>query len=327
MTGNEAARRHVPVLLEEVLDGLRIRQGGVYLDGTLGGGGHAREILERYAGTRVIGLDRDPEALEEAAGTLAGYGDRALLHRMDFRRMAEAIRASGLQRVDGIILDLGVSSMQLESDRRGFSFTREGPLDMRMDPDQGCPASEIVNSWDREDLARLLTRYGEEKRARSIAAAIVRERATAPITTTGHLARVVTSVPGMNRIRNIHPATRTFQALRIEVNDELGALEEAIPEGVKHLVDGGRMAVISFHSLEDRIVKRSFRRLESPCTCPRELPECRCGKVSEGKVITRKPVVPSAEEVGTNPRSRSARLRIFEKGGGKGKGKGDKAWQ
>jgi 16S rRNA (cytosine1402-N4)-methyltransferase len=305
---------HVPVLLEEVLDGLRVRQGGVYLDGTLGAGGHAAGILARCLSSRVIGLDLDPAALETAAANLAGFGDRVELVHGDFKDLAEILRLTGNAEVDGIVLDLGVSSMQLDMPERGFSFMRDGPLDMRMDPTSGYPASKIVNEWRQKDLARLLARYGEEKRAGSVAAAIVRERAVAPIMTTEQLARIIAAVPGMSRVRNIHPATRTFQALRIEVNGELEALKRVLPDGVAHLAEGGRMAVISFHSLEDRIVKKAFRDLESPCRCPRELHECRCGKMAAGRVINRRPILPSEEERKNNPRSRSAKLRIFEKG-------------
>ena len=315
MTGNEVKECHVPVLLEEVLEALRIRQGGVYLDGTVGAGGHAARILERHPSVRVIGMDRDPAALRVAAERVGRFGDRATLIHGDFRHLDEALASKGLRIIDGILLDLGVSSMHLDTPDRGFSFTGDGPLDMRMDQTEGRPASEIVNSWEAADLARMLFKFGEEKRAREIARAIVRERGKTPILTTTHLARVVASVPGMTKIRKIHPATRTFQALRIEVNRELDALGEVLPRGIECLKPGGRMAVISFHSLEDRIVKRGFREAENPCQCPRELHECRCGRESRGRVITRKPILPSEIEMGQNPRSRSAKLRIFEKKG------------
>jgi 16S rRNA (cytosine1402-N4)-methyltransferase len=313
LTGSEAIWRHVPVLLEEVLEGLAIRQGGVYLDGTIGWGGHALQILQRHEGTRVIGLDRDGTTLKAASRRLADYDDRVQLFHSDFRRLAEALAEAGVGLVDGILMDLGVSSMQLEDAGRGFSFSQDGPLDMRMNPDSGITAFEIVNTWEQKDLASLIFKYGEEKRSRSIASAIVRERDAAPITSTLRLAELVSSVPGMGRVRNIHPATRTFQALRIEVNDELNALKQVIPVSVERLVPGGRLAIISFHSLEDRIVKRSFKELQDPCQCPKEFPECRCGKVSAGRVLTKRPVVPSEEEITVNPRSRSAKLRVFEK--------------
>lgn len=313
MTGNEVSTCHVPVLLEEVFEGLAIRQGGVYLDGTVGLGGHAVEILKRYKNTRVIGLDRDAEALKEAAARMEQFSSRVELFHSDFRYLREMLDEAGVEEVDGILLDLGVSSMQLEDVARGFSFSQDGPLDMRMDPDQGVAASKIINSWSRDDLAYLFFTYGEEKRSRSIASAIVRERDKTPIERTLHLAELISKVPGMGKVRNIHPATRTFQALRIEVNDELEAVKQAIPASVARLVPGGRLGIISFHSLEDRIVKRAFRKLQNPCECPKEFPECRCGKVSVGRVLTRRPVIPGKDEVAANPRSRSAKLRIFEK--------------
>ena len=305
--------RHVPVLLEEVLEGLTIRQGGVYLDGTLGFGGHTLRILQRYKDTRVVGMDRDAAAIKAAAVRLADYGERIRLFHSDFRGIEEVLNEAQVKQVDGVLMDLGVSSMQLEDAKRGFSFSQDGPLDMRMDPGSGIAASEIVNTWAQEDLARLIYRYGEEKRSRAIASAIVRERETAPIRSTLGLAELISSVPGMGRVRNIHPATRTFQALRIEVNDELSAVEEVIPISLERLVPGGRLAIISFHSLEDRIVNRAFRDLENPCRCPKEFPECRCGLVSAGRVVTKRPTVPTEEEIAVNPRSRSAKLRIFEK--------------
>ena len=314
MTGSEAIWRHVPVLLEEVLDGLAIRQGGVYLDGTIGWGGHSLQILQRYKDTRIIGLDRDAAAVDAASRRLAEYGDRALLFHSDFRRLDEVLDEAGAGLVDGVLMDLGVSSMQLEDAGRGFSFSQDGPLDMRMNPDSGVAASEIINTWSQKDLANLFFKYGEEKRSRAIASAIVREREPAPITTTLQLAELISSVPGMYRVRNIHPATRTFQALRIEVNDELDAVRQVIPVSVERLVPGGRLAMISFHSLEDRIVKRGFKGLENPCKCPKEFPECMCGKTSAGKVLTKRPVVPTDAEIKANPRSRSAKLRVFEKG-------------
>jgi len=313
LTGSEAICRHVPVLLEEVLEGLAIRQGGVYLDGTIGWGGHTSQILQRYEDTRVIGLDRDAATIEAVSRKLANFGKRVLLFHSDFRQLDEVLDEAGVGLVDGALMDLGVSSMQLEDADRGFSFAQDGPLDMRMNPDSGIAASEIVNTWAQTDLANLIYRYGEEKRSRAIAAAIVRTREASPIKNTLQLADLISSVPGMGRVRNIHPATRTFQALRIEVNEELDAVRQVIPAGVGRLAPGGRLAIISFHSLEDRIVKRSFRELESPCQCPKEFPECRCGKISAGKVLTRRPVVPTEEEIMVNPRSRSAKLRIFEK--------------
>jgi len=315
LAGNKVDGPHVPVLVEEVLDGLRIRQGGVYLDGTVGAGGHCAAILTRCLTARVIGMDRDRAALEMAGRKLEEFRERVILIHGNFRNLDEALDTRGVKDIDGIILDLGVSSMHLDLAQRGFSFSRNGPLDMRMDPEEGQPASQIVNNWEAGDLARLLSKYGEEKRARDIAAAIVRARKEAPILTTERLAGIVAGVPGMGRMRNIHPATRTFQALRIQVNEELEALEEAIPKGIDRLNPGGRVAVISFHSLEDRIVKRGFRKAQDPCRCPRSLPECVCGLKSLGHVVTKRPVLPSEGEKEKNPRSRSAKLRIFEKKG------------
>ena len=306
--------RHVPVLLEEVLDGLRIRQAGVYLDGTIGEAGHSLEILRRAARTQVIGLDRDPEALASAEGVLRDFRGRVHLYRRNFREMAELLEEMKISRIDGVLLDLGVSSLQLGRGERGFSFSQDGPLDMRMDPDSGQTAADIVNTYQEKDLTKVIYRYGEDRLAGRIAKSIVRERSKEPIRTTARLAEIVAAVPGMGRVRNIHPATRTFQALRIEVNDELSAVEEALPMGVNLLVPGGRMVVISFHSLEDRLIKRAFRLMENPCQCPSELPMCVCDAVSMGKVITRRPITPGMEEREANPRSRSAKLRIFARG-------------
>jgi len=313
LTGTRATWRHKPVLLEEILEGLAIRQGGVYLDATLGLGGHTLEILKRYENTRVIGMDRDEAALKAAAELLAEFGDRVRFFQADFRHLDEVLDEADGEAPDGILMDLGVSSMQLEDADRGFSLSKDGPLDMRMDRHTRLTASQIVNTWSKEDLARLFFQYGEEKQSRAIAAAIVKEREKAPLNSTLGLAELIRSVPGMGRVRNIHPATRTFQALRIQVNGELDAVQEAVPVAVRRLRPGGRLAVVSFHSLEDRIVKRSFKEMEDPCRCPKEYPQCRCGRTSSGRVITRRPVTPSEAEIRANPRSRSAKLRIFEK--------------
>ena len=312
-TGQAAGRRHIPVMPEEVIEGLRVRPGGTYLDGTIGCGGHSLEILRRFEGTRVIGLDRDAEALENARRLLEPFGDRVSLHHADYRDMDKAAASAGIRSVDGVLLDLGVSSLQLDDARRGFSFLQDGPLDMRMDQTAGPTAADIVNSMAERDLADCLRDYGEERLARRVASAIVRARVLEPIRTTGQLASIVASVPGMGRVRDIHPATRTFQALRIAVNAELEGVERALPIGVGLLAEGGRMAVISFHSLEDRIVKRSFRAFENPCRCPPRTPVCLCDGASLGRVVTKRPLRPTEEEVRKNPRSRSARLRIFER--------------
>lgn len=303
----------MPVLLEEVLRELRVRQGGVYLDGTVGGAGHSEAILSRFRDTRVIALDKDPRVLELAREKLESYVGRFQLYSMDFRQMDAAVKDAGFGEVNGILLDLGVSSFQLDSGERGFSFSQDGPLDMRMDPTGKLTAEEVVNSYSRDDLKDILMRYGEEKQAGKIASAIVKERMIEPISTTKRLSRIVSTVPGMGRVRSIHPSTRTFQAIRIEVNDELAAVDEAIPLAVSLLAMEGRLAVISFHSLEDRIVKRSFRRLENPCVCPPSLPMCTCGEAPRGRVVTKRPITPGQQERDKNPRSRSAKLRVFER--------------
>jgi 16S rRNA (cytosine1402-N4)-methyltransferase len=310
----DAVGRHLPVLLEETVEGLALRPGGVYLDGTLGEGGHAREILGRAEGSRLIGLDRDPAAIAFCARALAPFGERVLLMRSNFADLGEALDEAGVAKVDGVLLDVGVSSGQLEDGERGFSFMREGPLDMRMDPDSPLTAADVVNGWSKEDLLRILYEYGEERFAKKVVAAILREREREPIATTAKLAGVVAGALGLWRAGGIHPATRTFQALRIAVNGELDALARALPAGLARLAPGGRMAVISFHSLEDRMVKDFFRTEADPCTCPRHFPHCVCGKKPSGRVITRRVVTASEAEIARNPRSRSARLRVFEKG-------------
>jgi len=314
ITGYEKDLHHVPVLIEEVLEGLRIRQGGVYLDGTLGEGGHTLEILKSCSSATVIGLDRDPAALELARRKLESFEDRISLFHRNYRNLDDVLDETKVEGVDGILLDLGVSSLQLDAPVRGFAFSKNGPLDMRMDPRDEITAADVVNTWSRDELKRAIYRYGEERLAGPVAKAIVRAREKDPIETTERLAGIIRGVPGMGRVRNIDPATRTFQAIRIVVNDELGALEETLPLGVKRLNEGGRMVVISFHSLEDRAVKRAFREMADPCLCPREAPLCTCGMKPEGVVVTRKPIKADSEEISRNPRSRSAKLRVFERG-------------
>lgn len=300
---------HVPVLLEEVLQYLAVAPGGQYVDGTVGAGGHAAAILRASVpGGRVLGLDADPEAVDVAGRRLAPWGDRAVLVVANFRDLSQVAAAHGFAGVDGVLLDLGVSSVQLGSPRRGFSFQSEGPLDMRFDPRRGPSAADLVNELPEEELAEILWRYGEERAARRIARAIVARR---PITCTRELAELVAEV--VPRAGKTHPATRTFQALRIAVNDELAALTEALPQAVQLCRPGGRVVVISFHSLEDRIVKRFFLREARDCICPPELPVCRCGHRATVRILTAKPVRPKPEEVRANPRSRSARLRAAER--------------
>jgi len=294
-----------------VLTFLGVRPGGVYVDGTVGGGGHAAAVLEASApGGRLLGLDLDPAALEVARRRLRGFGDRVVLRHGSFARLG--VLAGDFAPADGVLLDLGLSSLQLADPGRGFAFSREGPLDMRFDPTAAGPtAADLVNGLSVKELADLLYRYGEERQARRIAEAIAAAR---PLRTTAQLAGVVVAAVGHRRGR-IHPATRTFQALRIAVNDELGALEAALPQAVDLLSPGGRLVVICFHSLEDRIVKRFMRQESRDCICPPEVPACVCGHRARLKVLTPRPVRPDPAEVEANPRARSARLRAAERVG------------
>jgi 16S rRNA (cytosine1402-N4)-methyltransferase len=302
---------HVPVLLDEVIEGLQVEPGARIIDGTVGGGGHAYEILAASAPDGLLlGLDRDPAALEIAADRLEAYGDRALLVHASFGQLMEVAQSNDIVPVDGILLDLGLSSLQLADADRGFSFMADGPLDMRFDPTSNDPtAADLVNRLSAEELADLLYDYGEERQSRRIARAIVEAR---PLHTTGELVRVLEETVGRRRGR-LHPATLTFQALRIAVNEELASLEAALPQAVELLASGGRLAVIAFHSLEDRIVKRFMRRESKDCICPPELPICTCDHQTSLDVITRKPIRPTEEEAEANPRSRSARLRVAER--------------
>jgi 16S rRNA (cytosine1402-N4)-methyltransferase len=321
---------HKPVLLNEVIASLDPRVGGVFLDATVGDGGHAVELLKRIGPTgTLVGVDRDPEAIEHAAKRLASYGDRVRLRQGNFRDIASILAQAGVSETDGALFDLGVSSRQLDTDR-GFSFSRDEKLDMRMDPSEQTPtAADIVNQYSEAELADVIRNYGEERYAGRVARSIVRAR---PIGTTRELAdAVVAAVGSRYRGQNIHPATRSFQAIRIAVNGELEAVAVGVPAAVEMLKVGGRIAVISFHSLEDRIVKQAFRRLSGHCECPPRLPECRCGAKQILRVLTRKPVVPSSEEIEDNPRSRSAKLRCAERtsrlplhSAGEGRGEGSK---
>ena len=304
---------HVPVLLNEAIDLLAPRSGGSYIDGTVGGGGHAEEILERSGPSgRLLGLDLDPEAVARVKERLARFGERAVVVHDSFANLERVARWEGFVPADGILLDLGLSSYQLASIERGFAFSIPAPLDMRFDTTGTREtARELVRKLSVEELTDLLRRYGEEPRARQIAQAIVRARQRRPIETTADLAHVVETV--VHRTGKIHPATRTFQALRIAVNRELEALETALPGAIEVLGPGGRLVIISFHSLEDRIVKHYFRSLAYPCTCPPGLPMCVCGKQPTVRILTRGGIRPSPEEVASNPRSRSAVLRAVEK--------------
>nr|HID13237.1 16S rRNA (cytosine(1402)-N(4))-methyltransferase RsmH [Anaerolineae bacterium] len=301
---------HVPVLFQAILDGLQVRPGGRYIDATVGGGGHAAGILVASSPDgRLLGLDRDPAAVEAARVRLASYAERVVLVHSSFTRLAEIAHASHFVPADGVLFDLGLSSLQLADPTRGFAFMAEGPLDMRFDPTADGPtAAALVNHLSLEELTALLYRYGEERRARCIAEAIIAAR---PLHTTKELAAVVERAVG--RRGRIHPVTRTFQALRIVVNDELTALEVALPQAVEVLAPGGRLAVISFHSLEDRIVKRFLRRESRDCICPPEAPVCTCDHRATLRLVTRKPVRPTADEIAANPRARSARLRVGQR--------------
>jgi 16S rRNA (cytosine1402-N4)-methyltransferase len=307
---------HVPVLLDEVVDGLQVGPGDRVIDATVGGGGHAYEILVASAPDgRLLGLDRDPAALAVAADRLAPHGDRFDLVHTSFAHLKEAAQAHGFadarsSMVDGVLFDLGLSSLQLADADRGFSFMADGPLDMRFDSTSSGPtAADLVNNLSAEDLANLIYRYGEEHQSRRIAGAIVEAR---PLRTTRELVEVIEEAVGRRRGR-LHPATLTFQALRIAVNEELAAVRAALPQAVELLAPGGRLAVIAFHSLEDRIVKRFMRRESKDCICPPELPICTCDHRASLDVVTRKPIRPTEEEVVQNPRSRSARLRVAER--------------
>lgn len=303
------APSHRPVLYQEVLSALRPRAGGRFIDGTVGAGGHAAGVMEASAPDGLLlGLDRDPQALEIAGARLAEFGDRVELRHAAFAELKEQADALGWQVVDGILLDLGLSSMQLDQSERGFAFKEDGPLDMRFDPQQPLSAADLVNGWSESDLAQVLFTLGEERRSRQIARAIVAAR---PVESTGQLARIVSNSVGRAGGRR-HPATKTFQALRMAVNDELGQLQKGLEAAVGMLSPGGRLAVIAFHSLEDRKVKRFFKRESSDCICPPDQPICTCGHKASLKIVTRKPIRPSQAEVSDNPRARSARLRVAE---------------
>jgi 16S rRNA (cytosine1402-N4)-methyltransferase len=303
---------HVPVLPAQTIAGLAPRPGSVCIDATLGGGGHAEAILALIGPHgRLLGLDADPEAIARSRMRLARFAGQVRLVQANFREIGAVASANGFSPADAILMDLGVSSYQLGEAARGFSFMATGPLDMRMDPGAGLTADEIVNTWPQDALADIIYRFGEEPRSRRIARAIVAAR---PLHTTAALAEVIARAADADRERRrVHPATRCFQALRIAVNDELGALESALPQASALLATGGRIAVITFHSLEDRLVKQFMQREARDCLCPPDLPACRCGHRAQLRIITRKPIQPDEDEVATNPRSRSAKLRIAER--------------
>ncbi|MFK5925531.1 MAG: 16S rRNA (cytosine(1402)-N(4))-methyltransferase RsmH [Desulfuromusa sp.] len=305
---------HLSVMPEDVLHWLQPVAGGIYLDGTLGGAGHSRLILEAAADSRLIGLDRDPAALQEAAVNLAPYGDRVSLHHATFDQASQVLQSLGVDGLDGMLLDLGVSSHQLDTPERGFSFRYDAPLDMRMDPTMGMTAADVVNQAEESELVRIFFEYGEERYSRRIARRIIAQRKEVPLLNTSELAQLVRdAVPGGHRPSKIHPATRVFQALRIHVNDELGQVRRGVEAGILLLKPGGRLVVISFHSLEDRIVKHLFREKAKGCICPPRLPVCQCDNTPDVKVLTRKGVKAGHIEVDQNIRSRSAILRAVER--------------
>ena len=307
--------RHTSVLLRETIDALCIRPGGIYVDGTLGGGGHSEQIAARLSGEgRLIGIDQDAAAVEAAGKRLEQFRDRVTIVRSNYENMAAELGKLGISSVDGVLLDLGVSSYQLDDAERGFTYREDAPLDMRMDQRKTLTARKVVNGYSEQDLYRIIRDYGEDRFAKNIAKHIVRERQIQSIETTGELIHIIkAAIPAKVRATGGHPAKRTFQAIRIEVNQELSVLENSLDMMIDLLNDGGRFCVITFHSLEDRIVKDAFRKAENPCICPPDFPVCVCGRKPKGKVITRKPILPSVRETEDNPRSKSAKLRVFER--------------
>jgi 16S rRNA (cytosine1402-N4)-methyltransferase len=306
---------HRSVLLEECMEGLNIRPDGTYIDGTAGGAGHSSVIASRLGeGGRLIALDQDETAVAVATERLSVFGERARVVRSNFRELAAVCKMLEIEKIDGLLLDLGVSSYQLDTAERGFSYQADAPLDMRMDVRNPLTARTVVNEYSEDAIRRILFEYGEERFSSRIASNIIREREKAPIETTGELVEIIKrSIPAAQRDGGHHPAKRSFQALRIEGNAELDVIAPAIRSAVRLLNKGGRVAIITFHSLEDRIVKQTFAELAQGCTCPKNFPVCVCGKKPELKVITRKPILPSNEELEVNPRSRSAKLRVAEK--------------
>ncbi len=307
--------KHVSVLLNETIDGLNINPDGIYVDGTLGGGGHAYEVCKRLSDKgRLVGIDQDGEALEAAREHLKEFEDKITLVRSNYCEIDTILKDLDIDKVDGIVLDLGVSSYQLDNIERGFSYKSDAPLDMRMDQRQVKTAADVVNTYSENELFRIIRDYGEDKFAKNIAKHIVMERQKKPFETTAQLSEVIKhSIPMKFQNKGGHPAKKTFQAIRIEVNKELTVLRDSIDKMIELLNENGRICIITFHSLEDRIVKTKFRENENPCTCPPDFPVCVCGKVSKGKVITRKPIVPGDKEITENKRAKSSKLRIFER--------------
>ncbi len=306
---------HKSVLLAETIESLRIRPDGVYVDGTLGGGGHAFEVLKRLSDKgRLIGMDQDADAIAAASKRLSPFGGRAVIVRSNYEQMGGVLSDLGIREADGICLDLGVSSYQLDTPLRGFSYREDAPLDMRMDQRGERTAKDLVNTYSEGELYRMIRDYGEDRFAKNIAKHIVQNREKKEIETTGELTEIIrAAIPARIRATDGHPARRTFQALRIELNRELEVLKNSLDGMIDRLSPGGRLCVITFHSLEDRIVKNCFRSNENPCTCPPDFPVCMCNKKSKGRVATRKPILPSPEEISENKRAKSAKLRVFER--------------
>ena len=305
---------HTPVLLEACVQGLDVKPDGIYLDGTLGYGGHAVEIAGRLTRGRLIAIDKDRDALERAAARLSGFSDKITFVHGDFGDVGEILDENGVEFADGMLFDLGVSSLQLDNTERGFSYMRDAPLDMRMDRDGGITARDVVNTWDEQRLRRVFYEYGEEKYAAPITGEIVKRRAKAPIDTTFELNEaIISAMPASARRESQHPSKRCFQALRIVVNDELGSIRKMLAEAPGRLKTGGRLCVISFHSLEDRMCKQMLSEYAAPCKCPKDFPKCVCGLVPSMRIITKRPSRPDDDEIRENPRARSAKLRIAER--------------
>ncbi len=315
MTGDETGFKHVPVLADQVIGALNVRADGIYVDGTLGGGGHASLVCRELSENGIfIGIDRDREALLAAEQRLEEYKCKKIFENRNYAEIKNVLRDHEIKRIDGGLLDLGVSSHQLDKAERGFSYMNDAPLDMRMNETENLTAEKVVNTYSEKDLTEIIRGYGEERWASRISKFIVKSRKDEPIRTTGELTEIIkAAIPASARRDGPHPAKRTFQAIRIEVNDELAPLEKAMDDFLDVMNPGGRLAVISFHSLEDRIVKETFRRREDPCVCSKGLYECLCGRVGDVKRITRKPITADEEELGKNPRARSAKLRVLEK--------------
>lgn len=305
---------HKSVLLNETIEGLKVKPEGIYVDGTLGGGGHSYEVSKQLTTGRLIGIDQDEDAILAAGNRLAEFSDKVTIVRSNYEAMKTVLKDLGISKVDGIVLDLGVSSYQLDTVERGFSYKYDTELDMRMDRRQSLSAKDIVNEYSETELYHMIKDYGEDQFAKNIAKHIVKERQNGPILTTYQLNDIIkNAIPAKMRANGGHPSKKTFQAIRIACNRELDVLRDTLDDMIELLNPGGRLCIITFHSLEDRIVKNAFKKSENPCTCPSDFPVCVCGKESKGKVITRKPILPSEDELAENKRSKSAKLRIFEK--------------